>query len=648
MVIQMTRAEYEAKYGVKPPVATSTPVQMTRAQYEAKYGAPPTASTTPPAAQNGLFSRIKSATQQSYQDRTQNIATARSKADAGQQTHAEGVLQSTGQVAGLIGDTTFNAAKETVRSIAPSAIPAVKNTLGAALQSKPAQAVMGAYEGFKENNPRAAANIEAVGNIASVIPIAKGGQVAGKVAGKAVLEGTEAASKATIATGKAIKNTPAKLGEVLSNVPADDFKFAADPKYTPMVEKAVKHVAENEKQPFFELANRTAMGINKADETAAQQLQQAKLAFKSAEPTATFDVRPYKTELAAQLQTFKEYGLELAGEKNFKLKKTAQSPFTDRELAALNGLLGKINASGQVDIDNLLALSKSLNAAYDEIPLGVNGTPRPYHALVMAIKQPTEGFIDNILPQNLKAAFNQYRVVQDMKSEIGNKLIDGQGNLKDTAEQFLSNVGNTNKGNVRLNADQIRALTGIDINNEVRAVKVAQKFSNTFPTTGSRTQDVVRSIVATGLGTVALGPVGTVAAVAATSPKLLGNIALKVGKSRTDGAAKKMGEYLKDVQPGLSTKDITQDKLDDLKDYLIQELDKAGRTLHLVAEQEATEFLKYLKEIKRITVTDVHRAMELLRLQGKPEAIETLRRELGATTEQPRDKLGQWIRKKRQ
>ena len=42
-------------------------------------------------------------------------------------------------------------------------------------------------------------------------------------------------------------------------------------------------------------------------------------------------------------------------------------------------------------------------------------------------------------------------------------------------------------------------ITGIDINNEVRAVKVAQKFSNVFPSTGSRTQDVMRSILAQGL-----------------------------------------------------------------------------------------------------------------------------------------------------
>lgn len=37
--VKMTRAEYEAKYGTKPPVsATPAPVKMTRADYEAKYG----------------------------------------------------------------------------------------------------------------------------------------------------------------------------------------------------------------------------------------------------------------------------------------------------------------------------------------------------------------------------------------------------------------------------------------------------------------------------------------------------------------------------------------------------------------------------------------------------------------------------------
>ena len=36
----------------------------------------------------------------------------------------------------------------------------------------------------------------------------------------------------------------------------------------------------------------------------------------------------------------------------------------------------------------------------------------------------------------------------------------------------------------------------------------------------------------------------------------------------------------------------------------------------------------------------------MLRLQGKATTIDKLRGELGATTKQPRNKIGQWIAKK--
>lgn len=57
----MTRAEYQAKYGVQPGSTSTastqtTPVKMTRAEYQAKYGAvPPLASTTQEPQQEGLL-----------------------------------------------------------------------------------------------------------------------------------------------------------------------------------------------------------------------------------------------------------------------------------------------------------------------------------------------------------------------------------------------------------------------------------------------------------------------------------------------------------------------------------------------------------------------------------------------------------------
>lgn len=49
----MTRAEYEAKYGVAPavsPTPTAQPVKMTRAEYQAKYGVTPTGEAAPAPA----------------------------------------------------------------------------------------------------------------------------------------------------------------------------------------------------------------------------------------------------------------------------------------------------------------------------------------------------------------------------------------------------------------------------------------------------------------------------------------------------------------------------------------------------------------------------------------------------------------------
>ena len=78
----------------------------------------------------------------------------------------------------------------------------------------------------------------------------------------------------------------------------------------------------------------------------------------------------------------------------------------------------------------IFSRSASFSTAYDEIPLGVNGDPRPYHAAVMSLKASAEETIDKILPPGLKQAFAQYRMLEEMKSAIGNKVIDGRENSK--------------------------------------------------------------------------------------------------------------------------------------------------------------------------------------------------------------------------
>ena len=208
-----------------------------------------------------------------------------------------------------------------------------------------------------------------------------------------------------------------------------------------------------------------------------------------------------------------------------------------------------------------------------------------------------------------------------------------------------------NKGNVRGSADDLKALTGIDIVKEVQAVKDAQALSSWTPRTGDRQLDIMRAVYAPGaFGFAGGGLLGGALTAAATSPKLHGKIALGIGKMRGSKAGKTVGEYVTNTQPGLSTKYIsgmTREKLDQLRDYLIDQLPKSSGKLNLEIEDEAGNFVDYLKDTATINAQDVNRAMEILRLQGKTDVIETLRKQLGAAPRtQGRDDLGRFASKK--
>jgi hypothetical protein len=206
MVVQMTRAEYEAKYGSKP--AAPAPAQMTRSQYAAKYGTSP-ASTTPAAPQQGLFSRIKTGVQQSFQERDAKVQEAAARVQSGERNLGQGLLRGVGQAAGLVTDAAFTAAKETVRSVAPSAIPAAKRTLGAVMQTAPVQKATQAYSGFKERHPETAEAVEDIANIAGVLPTVKGAQIGAKAGAKAALTTAEVGIKGAEKAGKAAAKAPA-------------------------------------------------------------------------------------------------------------------------------------------------------------------------------------------------------------------------------------------------------------------------------------------------------------------------------------------------------------------------------------------------------------------------------------------------------
>lgn len=534
----MTRAQYEAKYG-KPvsasPVATSTPpVQMTRAQYEEKYGPAPTAA--PP--KQGLFARITAGVDESSKQRAETLNAISDAKTRGEQGTARSIFQTGGQIVGAAVDPVTETIKQVTPAPVKKSIMSLLKPLGTGINvAADVISDIPAVQKFAQTPASASLerDIQAGNEFMNLLPGPKGAAAVTKAtavtADAAVTGAKKVATSAVSATVKGTEKGVTKAASVASGVPQDVLERAASPERAAMTERAIKHVLENEKEPYLDVATRAASSITAQQEKAAGMLSAAKQDFRDQFPDAAFDVRPKIPAIAAALDGFRSSGLivQKSG-RGYVIGRTAQSSFTPQEVTKLNELFTKMNTAKAVNVDDLLALRQSLSTAYDAIPLGVNKTPRPYHAAVMSLKAAAEPAIQDLLPDNLRKAFDEYAILQEMKDDIGNKLINGDGTLKDGAEQFLSNMVNTNKGNVRMNAQRFREITGLDLESEVQAIKDAQKLAPMFPTTGSRTQDVIRALMVSGLGTFAGGPVGSIAAIAATSPRVMGKAAVARGK----------------------------------------------------------------------------------------------------------------------
>ena len=341
-----------------------------------------------------------------------------------------------------------------------------------------------------------------------------------------------------------IPSTVRGFSSLATGVPRETLKRASDPIYAKRIEGAIKEIAENEKQPFFSLTQRVASGINKASDDATKAVTKAVNEFIKANPKAakTFDVRPQMSEIRKSLWPFRDSGLIVSRKKigtkagqpvfAFSVKNSPQGAFTEREIGALNGLLGKINSAKKIGVRDVLALRKSFSTAYDAIPLGNNGQPTPYHAAVMAMKSKAEDIIDDILPKELKAANGIYRRVAQMKDQFGNRIVDSSGKIKDNAEQYISNLGNMNKEQLRREIGKYANDIGMDLADEVQVVKDASRLAELFPRTGSRTLDVIRSLAVSGLGfSTGIGAPGAVVGLASASPRVAGKVATTIGKA---------------------------------------------------------------------------------------------------------------------
>lgn len=122
-----------------------------------------------------------------------------------------------GQVAGGIGDVAGEAAVSTYKTVVPEiAQEEVKKTGVGLLRTEIGQSALRAleegsdvYSKWAEANPNASKDIEAVVNIASILPVGKASQIAGK----GVLKAGQLAGKTAVKAGKTVAEKSGKVAE---------------------------------------------------------------------------------------------------------------------------------------------------------------------------------------------------------------------------------------------------------------------------------------------------------------------------------------------------------------------------------------------------------------------------------------------------
>ena len=462
--------------------------------------------------------------------------------------------------------------------IAEFLVPATKITQGA----KAAQMVVRGTEAAPSVLRRlgglgARAGIEGTG--AGAIQTAQQGEVNGNTG---LAFGLSAGAPLLARSIPAITKGAASL---FTGVPKEVLSRAASPEYAPRIDSALKEIADNPKQPFLSLAKRLQSSIGTNVQKAKDAFVLAKDKFKAQNPGATFDMRNRTSQFLSPL---KQFNLEVKMEPKLpskkvqivppktseglpvidfnappkapsakppklnksngvfatpKIVKRAQSPFSSSDVSHLQTLVNKIQLTENASLDDLLDLEKSFGAAYQAKPLGPNQSPTQYHAAVMALKENAENMIEEALPAGMRAAYKQYRRVMNLKDTFGSRIVDASGKLKDGAEQYLANLANMNKGNLRSEISEYADDIGFDLADEVQVIKDAQKLNELFPATGSRTQDIVRSLGVGALGFGAGGPLMGGVGLAASSPKVIGRGALEIGKLR--GKLPSIPEFLK-------------------------------------------------------------------------------------------------------
>lgn len=163
----------------------------------------------------GFFSRVG----EDLKKRGSSIAQTFKDTASGKINPLETGVQTAGAVAGGVNDILGEGVKSAVEALPESVKEPVKQGAVYVLQTRAGQAGLNAisqgmekYAGWKSENPQLAKDLESVVNIAALLPIGKGGQIAKEGAEQAAIKGGELATKGAAVTKRATEKILKKVG----------------------------------------------------------------------------------------------------------------------------------------------------------------------------------------------------------------------------------------------------------------------------------------------------------------------------------------------------------------------------------------------------------------------------------------------------
>lgn len=352
--------------------------------------------------------------------------------------------------------------------------------------------------------------------IGAALPVA--GKFLKNTAGKAIstitrpLRGVEVDST-KIATG---------LGEFITGVDKDTWvRYADTLKSNPeKIGWADKVFQSNPDDPFKAYTENVANKISTIKKEAYDAYTIAKDEALNKMSGQKFDLQ---NRMPSFNQTLEEFNLKAKPTQEKGLLNvvptTRTSPFTTREIGVVNDIVNKLNIR-DLNVAELFDVDESIRKALDEYSKMDN---KKMVALLSGLTEKSANVLDELIP-GIDKANQRYKNYYDIMSDFGNKIVDSAGEIKNSAQGFVANLPNQNKGILRDKIAQYSQLLGVDLGNDTQILRdVINVNQDVARTVKNRFTDIVGALGITG-GFIAGGPIGLVTGILfkmyAQSPKV--------------------------------------------------------------------------------------------------------------------------------